>query len=185
MEIIEAILTRRSIRRFKKTPVKDRDMDAILEAFRWAPSWSNTQCARLIIIKDKETKLKLAETLTSTNPATQGLLEAPILIAVCAELKKAGFKRGEVQTDKGEYWFMFDTAIAMHNIVLAAHSLGLGTVYIGAFDASKAGRILNLPDDIAAVALTPLGYPDGEPHVPKRKELSETVFYETYGALKS
>jgi len=185
MELIEAIKTRRSIRKFKTTPVKDEDLDIILEAFRWAPSWANTQCARLIIIKDKEIISKLAETLTPTNPARSAMLEAPIVIAACAKLGRSGFKKGEPQTDKGNYWFMFDTGIAMQNLVLAAHSLGLGTVYIGLFDAAKAGGILNLPEDIATVAMSPLGYPDEEPEIHKRKELSETVFYDTYGNEKS
>jgi len=185
MDLVEAIKTRRSIRKFKTTPVKDEDLDIILEAFRWAPSWANTQCARLIIIKDKATISKLAETLTPTNPALRAMLEAPIVIAVCAVLGKSGFKRGEPQTDKGDYWFMFDTGIAMQNLVLAAHSLGLGTVYIGLFDAARAGTILNLPEGIVAVALTPLGYPDEEPEIHRRKELLETVFYDTYGNVKS
>ena len=184
MEVIDAIKTRRSIRKYKNTPVKDKDLDTILEAARWAPSWANTQCVRFIIIKDKEIKTKLAETLTASNPALQAILEAPILIAVCAELGKSGLKQGEIQTDKGD-WFMFDAGIAMQNLVLASHSLGLGTVYIGLFDASKASGILNLPNGVTVVAFTPLGYPDVEPNAPQRKESSETVFYNIYGKVDS
>jgi nitroreductase len=184
MEVTEAIKTRRSIRKYKATPVKDNDLDTILEAARWAPSWANTQCVRLVIVKDKEIKSKLAETLDSNNPAHQAILEAPILIAVCAELGKSGFRRGEIQTDKGD-WYMFDAGIAMQNLVLASHSLGLGTVYVGLFDAPKAGTILNLPDEITVVALTPLGYPNIEPNTPQRKESSETVFYDSYSVVES
>jgi nitroreductase len=76
---------------------------------------------------------------------------------------------------------MFDVALAMQNMVLAAQSLGLGTVYLGAFDAEKAGSILGLPEGYAVVAMTPLGYPDEQPAGRPRKELAEIVFYEKFG----
>ena len=76
---------------------------------------------------------------------------------------------------------MCDVAIAMQNLVLAAHSLGLGTVHNGLFDAKKAADILEVPDGFCVVELTPLGYPDQEPKVRPRQELSEIVFYDKYG----
>jgi nitroreductase len=76
---------------------------------------------------------------------------------------------------------MFDVALAMQNLVLTAHSLGLGTVFVGAFDAKKVANILGVPQGFAVVAMTPLGYPDEEPRVRPRKELSEIVFYDKFG----
>ena len=76
---------------------------------------------------------------------------------------------------------MFDVGIAMQNLVLAAHSLGLGTVHVGLVDARKAAEILGLPPGIVFVEMTPLGYPNEQPRVIPRKELSEIVFYEKYG----
>jgi nitroreductase len=75
---------------------------------------------------------------------------------------------------------MFDTALAMQNVVLAAHSLGLGTVIVGAFDAKKAAEVLEAPPEYVVVALTPLGYPDENPGARPRKELSEIVFYDYF-----
>jgi nitroreductase len=76
---------------------------------------------------------------------------------------------------------MFDTALAMQNLALAACATGLGTVHVGLFDAKEAARILEVPENVAVVEMTPLGYPDEEPKAPQRKELSEIVFKEKYG----
>ncbi len=76
---------------------------------------------------------------------------------------------------------MFDVALAMQNLALAAHSLGLGTVHVGAFDAQKVAQLLNVPQGVAVVEVLPLGYPAREGKTPKRKELSELVFRENYG----
>ncbi len=179
MDVLSAIHTRRSVRHYKAEPVKEADLKVVLEAARWAPSWANTQCARFIVVRDPAIKVKLAGALNPGNPATAAITEAPIVIAACAVLGKAGYKRGEVCTDKGD-WFMFDVGLAMENLVLAAHSLGLGTVHVGLADAKKAAEVLQLPPGVVFVEMTPLGYPNEEPRVIPRKELSEIVFYDRY-----
>lgn len=183
MDLIKAIKARRSIRHYKATPVADEDLATVLEAARWAPSWANTQCWQFIVVKNTDIKDKLAETLSHNNPATSAIKNAPIVIVACAELKKSGFYHGEPGTDKGD-WFMFDVALAMQNLVLAAHVLGLGTVHVGNFDAQKVARLLKIPDNVAVVEMTPLGYPEDEPKIPRRRELEEFVFYESYGKAK-
>ena len=190
MEVLEAIKTRRSIRRYKSTPVDDKAVQTVLEAGRWAPSWANTQCWRFIVVRDSKIKAKVADTLFKfkrpdgvivENAGIKAINTVPVLIVVCAEMGKSGCRRdGEAATDKGD-WFMFDTALAVQNMVLAAHALGLGTVIIGAFDAPKAAKILGVPAGYSVVTLFPLGYPDEEPLVRPRKELSEIVFYDKYG----
>ena len=180
MEMLEVIRGRRSIRKYKSTPVSDEDVNAVLEAARWAPSWANTQCVRFIVVRDPETKAKLAEAMVPPTPAVPAIGEAPVVIVACAELGKSGYKKGSPVTNKGDTWFMFDVALAMQNLALAAYSHGMGTVHVGIFDASKVEGILGIPEGVAAVEMTPLGYPDEEPKAPPRKELSELVFYETY-----
>ena len=184
MDVLEAIKTRRSIRRYKATPVDDKTIETVLEAARWAPSWANTQCWRFIVVRDSKIKEELANITTYNNPSTDAIRNAPVLIVACAELGKAGYYSGEQATDKGD-WYMFDVAIAMQNLALAAHSLGLGTVYNGLFDAKKAATILGVPSGFCVVALTPLGYPDQEPKVRPRKELSEIVSYDRFGVSKA
>lgn len=183
MEVLEAIKTRRSIRQYKTDPVDDKALNTVLEAARWAPSWANTQCCRLIVVRDAAIKSKLAGTLDDVNPSRDAIRNAPLVIVACAELGKAGYKEGKLVTDKGD-WFMFDVALAMQNLVLAAHSLGLGTVHVGRFDAKEAARILELPQGYCVVEMTPLGYPNQEPKVRPRKEMVEIVFYDKYGGTR-
>ena len=179
MEVMEAIKTRRSVRKYKPTPVDDRTVETVLEAARWAPSWKNTQCWRFIVVRDSGIKAELADTLIA-NPTTEAIIEAPAVIVACAELGKSGLKGGAYITDKGD-WYMFDVALAMQNLTLAAHSLGLGTVHVGQFDARKAAEILGVPEGVCVVEMTPLGYPDQEAEVTTRKELAEIVYHDKYG----
>ena len=183
MKVLEAIKNRRSIRKYKTIPVCDKTLGLVLEAARWAPSWSNTQCWRFIVVRDRNIKTKLASVIPATNRGAAAIESAPLAIVFCAEMGKAGYFKDKTEpaTDKGD-WFMFDVALAMHNLVLTAHSLGLATVYIGSFDAKKAAGILELPGSLCVVAMTPLGYPDEERKPRPRKELSEITFYNKYGA---
>ena len=183
MEVMEAIETRRSIRKYKDTPVDEKTVELVLEAARWAPSWTNTQCWRFIVVRDAGTKTELSYML-GENPAANAIRNAPVVIVVCAELGKSGYYDGVQASDQGD-WYMFDVALAMEHLVLAAHSLGLGTVHVGLhFDTKKAADILGIPPDFRAVEMTPLGYPDQEPKARPRKELSEIVFYEQFGHTK-
>ena len=181
LEVQEAIRTRRSIRRYKSTAVDDETLERVLEAARWAPSWANTQVWRFIVVRNEAIKAELAGTLTPMNPAIPAIKNAPLTIIACAELKRSGCYRGEPTTDKGDSWYMFDVALAMQNLTLAAHALGLGTVHVGAFNARKAGKILGVPEGFCVVEMTPLGYPDHEAKTPSRKELAEIVFQERFG----
>ena len=180
MDVLEAIKTRRSIRKYKSDLVEEEKLRTVLEAARFAPSWANTQCWEFIVVKDPDVKKELAETLMPGNPATEAVKAAPVVIVACARLGVSGFKRGAVVTDKGDF-FMFDTALALHNLSLAAHSLGLGTVHVGAFDAKKAAEILGVPDGVCVVELMPLGYPLEVPKAPPRKELKDFLHFEKYG----
>ncbi len=182
MELIEAIMKRRSIRKQKADPIGDDALNQILEAGRWAPSWANTQTWRFIVVRDGTIKDKLAETLRSGNPATDAVRNSPVTLAVCAEMNRAGCRDGAPVTDKEGYWYMYDSGLAMQNMVLTAHSLGIGTVIVGAFDAVKAAEILEVPEGYCVVAITPLGFPAEEGRTPQRKELPEIVFNDKFGA---
>jgi len=174
MDTLDAIMTRRSIRRYKDTPVDEATLEKVLEAARWAPSWANTQCARFVVVRDNDIRTGLVEALSENNPATKALQNAPLIIVACAKLERSGYYHGEAQTAKGDF-FMFDVALAMQNLALAAHALGLGTVHVGMFDHDKVDKLLNVPEGYTVVEMTPLGYPDQEATAPPRKELSEIV----------
>lgn len=189
MEVLEAIKTRRSIRRYKPDPIDDKDLETVLEAALWAPSWANTQCWRFIVVRDANTKAKLSSTFgqieragaASDNPATKAVLQAPLVVVACAKLHQSGYRHdGTPATDKNE-WHMYDVALAMQNLTLAAHALGLGTVHIGALDAEKAAEILEVPEGYCVVAMTPLGSPEHIGKAPPRKELAEIIFHDKFG----
>ena len=181
MEVLDAIKTRRSIRKYKTTPVDDKTIELVLEAAHWAPSWANTQCWRFIVVRDNNIKAELANTI-GDNPATEAIRNTPVVIVVCAKLGRSGYYHKEPATDKGDIWYMFDVALATQNLMLAAHSLGLGTVPVGLFDAKRAANILELPKDYCVVLMTPLGYPDQEPRLRPRKGLPEIVFYDKFSS---
>jgi nitroreductase len=179
MDLIGAIKGRRSIRKYKPDPVPEETMRVLIEAVRWAPSWANTQCWEVVVVKDPKVKAELATALSKTNPALSSMTEAPLVIVVCGKKGVSGFKKGNAVTARGD-WFMFDTGIAMQTLCLTAYSLGLGTVVVGLFDHKKVEEILGVPQNVEVVAMTPLGYPAAEAEAPKRKEPSEFVFYEKY-----
>jgi len=179
MDLMEAIKGRRSIRKYKSDPVSEEALQKVIEAVRWSPSWANTQCWELIVVRDPKVKSELANTLTATNPARSSMTEAPLVVVLCGKKGVSGFKKGEAATVKGD-WLMFDTGIAMQTLCLAAYGLGLGTVVVGLFDHKKAEEILGLPQDLEVVAMTPLGFPAAAGASPKRKEFSEFVYYEKY-----
>lgn len=183
MDLMNAIKERRSIRNFKSDPIPGEALQKVLEAVRWAPSWANTQCWEVIIVKDPKIKSELATTLPKGNPAVPSMTQAPLILVLCGKKGTSGYYRGQVSTEKGD-WLLFDTGLAMQNLCLAAHALGLGTVVIGLMDHRKAAQILGVPDDVEVVAMTPLGYPAAAGGSSKRKEISEFVSYEGFGKRK-
>ncbi|MFC1591829.1 nitroreductase family protein [Thermodesulfobacteriota bacterium] len=184
MELLDAMRDRRSIRRYKPDMPAEEDVRYCLEAARLAPSWANTQCWEFILVTDPAVKQQLSETLPEQNPARKAIVQAPIVIAACAQKEKSGFFKGAAATDKGD-WMLFDTALALQNLTLAAHARGLGTVHTGFFDSGKAAQILQVPEQAALIELLPLGIPEAEGRPTPRKELDSFVFYESYGRQKA
>jgi len=180
MEVQEAIIARRSIRKYTDKPVTQEDLDALLEAIRWAPSWANTQCWEVIVVTEEGQRRKLAETFPPKNPGARALTEAPIVVVFAAKKGVSGYYKDKAVTLYGD-WLMFDLGLAMQNLALAAHNRGLGTVDLGYFDHPKVGEILELPDDVQVVAMTPLGHPAEIPTPPSRKERTEFVSFESFG----
>jgi len=183
MDVLEVIKKRRTIRAYKPTSIDRKILDTILDAGRLAPSWGNTQTWRWVVVQDKSIKNQLAEgVLRPGNRGTDAVKTAPVVIAACAELEKAGFRDGAPSTNKEGYWYMFDAGLALENMVLTAESFGLGTLFIGGMDAKKAESLLGVPQGFCCVILMVLGYPDEKPEARPRKALSEFVFKNRFGA---
>ncbi len=179
MDTIQAIMTRRSIRQYKDTPVTDQQLKTLLEAVQWSPSWANSQCWEIIVVKDPAIKEQLAGTLFPGNPSTEAVKKAPIVIAGCAKKGAAGYYKGKASTSKGD-WLMYDLGLAMENLVLAAQSMGLGTVHLGAFNPEAAEKVLGVPDGYTLVAMTPVGVPAADSRAPKRRAIEEFVHYDKF-----
>jgi nitroreductase len=179
LSVLEVIRERRSIRRFAETPIPNDILGDIIEAVRWAPSWANTQCWELIVVKERSIRERLQDMMGTNNPATAAIVDAPMVLALCAKQKLAGYYKDKATTKFGD-WFMFDLGIATQNICLVAHSHGLGTVIGGLFEHDKAKEVVKVPEGYELVVLIPLGYPAVEPSAPKRKEKGDFLHYETF-----
>lgn len=178
-ELMEVIKARRSVRKYEAKDVPEEVLNSILEAVRWSPSWANTQCWELVVIRDDTIKENLKEAIFPKNPATNAITQAPVLLAVCGKLKSSGFYNNIVTTKFGD-WFMFDLGLFTQTLCLAALDLGLGTVVVGLFDHDKAKGIIKVPEGYELVALVPLGYPAKISSAPQRREIREFVHQNTF-----
>jgi len=168
MNLSDAIRTRKSVRSYLPRQVEDEKLTAVLEAARLAPSASNRQEWRFVIVRDAETRRRIAE--AANNQTFIG--EAPAVIVACAETD------GRIMMC-GQLCYPIDVAIALDHIALAAVEYGLGTCWIGAFNEKKVKQILSIPERIRVVELMPIGYAtDPSPVEKKRLSLDAIVKHE-------
>lgn len=166
MDILEVIKTRRSIRQYTKDPISEDDINKILEAGRWAPSASNTQPWRFIVLRSQEMRKKLAETLIWGRFLSQAALGIVVTINPYASSHPVE-----------------DGAAATQNILLEAHSLGLGACWIGAYGSdheTSAKKVLNIPKEERLLSVIAIGHPAETPQN-ARRELAELTFTNEYG----
>ncbi len=177
--LMQIIKERRSIRNFTDQPVPDDALQSLLTAVQWTPSWANTQCWEIVVVKDPKVKEQIQAAVPASNPASKSILKAPVVLALCAKLGTSGFYKGLVTTKFGD-WFMFDMGLATQSLCLAAHDMGLGTVVVGLYEHDKVNAALNLPKGVDNVCLIPLGFPERVPGAPKRKNPDEFVHYDMF-----
>lgn len=171
MDLLEMIKNRRSVRHFESREVPVEMVDQILEAVRWAPSWTNCQCWEVVVIREQTIKEKLQASFPPKgNPAVKAIVDAPVLLALCAKTGASGYYKGQAATKFGD-WMMYDLGLATQNLCLMAHQLGLGTVIAGLFDHDQARAVINVPDGYELVTLIPLGYPTKIGSAPKRRDI--------------
>jgi len=160
MTVIDAIKTRRSVRKYKPTPIEDEKLIAVLEAGRLSPSARNQQEWRFIIVRDPALKQKMYE--AAEQPSVES---APAVLVAIAT--------GDIQMMCGGHTSAIDTSIAFTSMLLRAWELGLGTCWLGRFDADKVKADLALPESETVIAITPIGYPDEVPEIRPRKTAEE------------
>jgi nitroreductase len=163
-DVMDVIKSRRSIRRYEDKEIPEEHIQQVLEALQWSPSWANTQCWEVVVVKDADMKEKLQQTLTRTNPASKGIIQAPVVVALCGKTKSSGYYKGEATTKFGD-WFMFDLGLAAQSLCLAARNLGLGT---------------GVGDDHEVVVLIPLGYPAKDSPAPKRRDIRDFTHHDRF-----
>ena len=167
MTVMKIIQERNTIRQFDSRDISEEYLQSILTAVQCSQSWANSQCWELVVIRDQNIKKAIQEAISPGNPSYSCMVTAPIVLAVCGQLQKAGYYGGGPVTKFGD-WFMFDLGIVTENICLTAHSLGLGTAVVGLFDHASAARVLSVPENHELVVLIPMGYPTaGDPTMPK------------------
>ncbi len=181
MELHDAIISRRSVRKFTDHYVTDEEINQILEAAQLAPSWSNTQCWEFIVIRDKELIRQVVETYSETNPARKCSESASVLIAFCGKSDLPGYKDG-VKRTKFDSWYMFDLGIAVQNMLLTTHDIGLGSVVVGSLDHEKCAKLLNVTQPYELLGILPIGKPvEFKKEGPKRRDITEFTHKEKFG----
>ena len=169
MDVFTAISQRKSMRAYKETDVEEDKLKKILEAARLSPSASNRQEWKFIVVKNKETRKKLANAAFGQS----FIGEAPVVIVACGTDTKTIMLCGQPA-------YTVDVSIACAFMILQAYELGLGTCWIGAFKEDETKKILNIPEHVRIVAMTPLGYPTQPPSKKSRKRLDQIVCFEKY-----
>ena len=166
MELLEGIRSRRSVRRFTGAKVSDKVVREIIRAGTWAPSGLNNQPWRFVIVRDPAVRRQLAD-LTRYGRI---LREAPVLIAVFVD-------RNAMYHPTKDHQAM---GACLQNMLLAAHGLGLGAVWLGEIlkNAAAVEKTLDVPPECNLMAVVATGHPGAVPSAPARKELSEVVVKE-------
>jgi len=202
MELLEAIKGRRSIRQFTTEPVPQEDIEEILDAARWAPSGSNQQMWKFIVVKNKEILEKMSRAISeeidkveeklNSDVSLQGnkknatfFAQAPVTIAVFMvpyeskfneTLKTLGYSTLDIQRLRGQAELQ-SIGAAVQNLLLAAYAKGYGTCWMCApnIASPEIEKILGVDEKWTLKALVPLGKPVRVPKPPKRKELNEIM----------
>ena len=178
METKECILTRRSVRKFKDTPIDHKLLEEIIELSSYSPSWKHTQIVRYIAIEG-ELKSKIAKDCFKDWPRNGEITDnAPMLMALTVIKNRCGYERdGSFSTWRKDTWQMFDCGISSQTFALSLHEHGLASVVLGIFDQDLTSEYLNIPEDRELVALVACGYPDETPNAPRRKPVNDLLSY--------
>jgi len=158
MDTLEAIGSRRSIRKYQDRPVPGELIDQLLAAAMSAPSARNQQPWQFVVVDDRALLAEIAR----INPNARMAAQAPLGILVC----------GDLSLEKSPGFWVVDCAAATQNLLLAAHALGLGGVWIGVYPRQErmdgCRRLFALPEQVIAHSLAVLGFPAEQPHADQR-----------------
>ena len=149
MDAVEAILSRRSIRKYTSQPVPPELVDELLKAAMSAPSAGNEQPWHFVVIRDRE----ILNEIPKFHAYSRMLREASVAVLVCGDLKE----------QRHEAFWIQDCSAATQNILVAAHARGLGAVWLGVYPRQKRidglRKLLGIPEHVVPLSLISIGYP--------------------------
>ena len=164
MDFLDLARERYSIRSYRDTPIEDEKLQTILEAGRLAPTACNLQAFRIVVIRTAEHTDALKKLYRGSF-----FTQAPLVLGIYADTENSW-----VRFD-GKSYADVDAAIVMDHMILQATALGLGTCWIGAFDAQAARELSGFGKGFEPIAFTPVGYPASQPPRKARKALNDIV----------
>jgi nitroreductase len=175
-DALEVIMTRTSVRKFTDEKVKPCCVEKLLRAAMAAPTAVNKQPWHFVVVDDKA----MLDNLAGKGRGGDMLRNAPLAIVVCGDMSKA--LQGKAQ----EYWIQ-DTSAATENLLLAAHAMGLGAVWTGAYPMDERYKhiqqVLGMPETVVPLCIVIVGHPAEQP-TPKDKWKPENVSYNKFGTSK-
>lgn len=151
MNILDIIVQRRSIRNYKDRDIPPELIDGLIEALRWAPSAGNMQSRKFYFVFNQDMKKKLAKAALNQN----FIAKAPLAVVACLD-RNISVRYG----DRGvNLYSIQDVSASVMNMMLTAQAMGLGTVWVGAFNEFEVSDILELPHNLRPIAIVPVGFP--------------------------
>lgn len=165
MNFTDALIGRRSVRKYQDRPVPRDLVTGLIEAAEAAPSAGNLRARKYIVVTEKDMRKALA--IAAYNQSQ--VAKAPVIIVVCADVQRSSSRYG----DRGSLYSIQDATAAVMCILLAAYDMGLGTCWIGAFDDDIVREALSLEEDILPAAMISLGYPAESPSPAPKRDLRE------------
>jgi nitroreductase len=166
MDLLEGIYTRRSVRQYAAQPLERDQLIEIIKAGTWAPSGMNNQPWRFVLVQEKEARAKLAE-FTKYGRIIES---APACVAVFVD-------RSAMYNDVKDHQAM---GACIQNMLLAAHALGLGAVWLGEIlkNAEGVRKFLELPPEMELMAVVAIGHPGEGRRTSNRKKITEVLIKE-------
>lgn len=179
--MLKEIRERRSIRKYEERAVENEKLEMVLESCRLAPSGSNTQPWRLVVVRDEKMRKKIAE----ASHRQEWMEQAPVHIVCVADAGSRASDNSNLRFDENSPDFILkqiirDTTIGVDHMTLQAEALGLGTCWVAWFEQSDIRPVLGIPEDKYVLCVLTLGYPAEEPKQRPRMKLEEIVRYEKW-----
>ncbi len=166
MDFDSIMRARRSVRDYKKdAQVTRKQLEKVLQAGQWAPSWKNGQSFSYIVVSDRALIAKLGE-ICKNNACSAAFQTASYILVLCGDPEKSGRR-------EGKDYYLVDAGIAFQQSMLAAAEEGLGMCWIGAFSEQPVKELLQIPYHIRVVALSPLGVANSYGNPQPRRSMQE------------